>query len=292
MTGSELSAGSVAPGTTFDLSFSFRSLGGLMGTENYCFRIQEIDRYLSPGWLSDRWLLSNNYYWIELEVGNQSGTVVVTRIDQMGSPTFINRYSGPADQTLLGIPLIKTINAAGVAQHAEFDFTAVQVTGLGSITPTGAILPVSVSTTGAVAPGNAFSLPITGLEPSGSPYYFMVFEDQQTPLAKGWLLSENVYWVEVEVVADGVGGSIATIVDAASEIGGPDEATLPGTGNEFVNLFTHDFPKPPGPDDPQPDPGSTPQTSDTLSQTARALCLLVSSTLLSGYGFCRRKPLS
>jgi pilin isopeptide linkage protein len=98
-----------------------------------------------------------------------------------------------------------------------FTFNALQVAALGSYTPTG-----SLEGSGIVVGEGAFAIEVGGLKASGSPYYFMVTELDES--GNGWTYDSHSFWVEVTVaVADNESLSV--------------EVTQTSGGTAFENVY-------------------------------------------------------
>ena len=91
----------------------------------------------------------------------------------------------------------------------EFTFHAVQVDRLGAIEYTGDGAPLSGS--GKIKGAGTFAIEVKGLELAGSPYAFLVTEDQAGDGEGGWSYSKNYYWVGVNVVDAGGEMLVASI---------------------------------------------------------------------------------
>jgi len=220
--------GSVSVSHPITMSSAFAvftiSIGPLSPSDSpYFFKVTEEN----GGATIDGWTYGPLAYWTEISVvDNHDGTSTASIAAETYPFEWLNTYSVEATTVVID-GLHKVTTASWTGPSPTFDFTAVQVDALGS---TNVIGPATgaASTLGSPA-GVPFNIAIPGLDPSGSPYYFMITEDNGGTSASGWTFSDNAYWVEVEVFDNHLGQSYY-VVNYQSFDGNPT----------FVNTYSFD----------------------------------------------------
>ncbi|MCL2499502.1 MAG: hypothetical protein FWE90_04100 [Defluviitaleaceae bacterium] len=153
------------------------------------------------------WIYDSAAYWVHInatDLGDGTVEIITT-----GNPTFVNRYSpAPASVDIAGDKFITVLDGETYKEDS-FTFHAVQVDALGSSVLMGDRVGSQTITSNGV-----FQIPykitIDGLTVEGSPYYFMVTEEEGTD-TDHWVYDNNRYWVMVEVADNGDGTSQAVV---------------------------------------------------------------------------------
>ncbi len=198
----------------------------------------------STGIEGDGWTYDGTEYHVTVVMtddgnGNLIPTITYTYIDENGdtqtadSADFINTYkAGETSVQFAGTKYISNSNStdkvfAFELYETENSFDIAEVT------------PEEIQTSGSIdASGQSFEFREITYEEVGTHYY--VIKEQELDEANGWMISETVYYVTVEVT-DNLDGQLESTVSYVTEIGGTS-TTVAGSkdvygGFDFINAY-------------------------------------------------------